>query len=64
MKDDLQNRFSKAFFGGGSNWDKAVVAFEVADMYAAFDRHDIAHLYDVIGEFYNRKAVEDGEKLP
>lgn len=64
MKDDLMVRFSRAFFGGGSDWDKAVVAFEVADYYAAFERHDVARLYDIIGEYYNRKyAREDREKL-
>ena len=53
MKDDLRVRFSRAFFGGGSDYDKAVTAFEVSDYYAAFDRHDVAYLYDKIAEFYN-----------
>lgn len=53
MKDDLMVRFSRAFYGGGSDYEKAVVAFEVADWYEAFGRTDVAYLYEKIAEFYN-----------
>jgi len=62
MKDELMVRFSKAFYGGGSDHDKAVVAFEVADLYEAFGRPDVAYLYEKIAEFYNRRCWDEHAK--
>ena len=64
MRNDLMVQFSKAFFGGGSAWEKAVVAFEVAEYHAAFERHDVAALFDAIGDFYSKQSTkEEREKL-
>jgi hypothetical protein len=60
MKDELTNRFCKAFYGEGSNYDKALAAFDVSDFYEASGRPETAAMFESIAEYYSRLSLEDG----